>query len=224
MILNYINNPTVFIALVITYAIILFTSFPVHEFAHAWTADRFGDDTPRVNGRLTLNPIAHWDPIGTLMMFLVGFGWAKPVPINPYALTRRSSAAPMLVSLAGPMSNFFMAILAAIPFRLGLVSFQDAHLHVGSYIPPLAWFLVQFISINLLLMLFNLIPLFPLDGEKVLEFLLPPAGVRVLDNIRPYSSFILIGIFVLLPMAGFNLLGNVLYPAMDFLTKVLIGG
>jgi Zn-dependent protease len=224
LIFNYLNNPTVLIALLFTYTIILLTSFPVHEFAHAWTADRFGDSTPRQNGRLTLNPLAHWDPIGTLMMILIGFGWAKPVPINPYALTRRSAAAPMLVSLAGPASNLLMAIIVAIPFRLGLVSVQDAHLHVGGFIPPLAWILEEFISINLLLMLFNLLPLFPLDGEKILAFFLPPAGVEFLETIRPYSSLILMGLLFILPLAGIDVLGKVLYPALDFLTRLLIGG
>jgi Zn-dependent protease len=194
----------------------------VHEFAHAWSADRFGDTTPRANGRLTLNPLAHLDPIGTLMMILVGFGWAKPVPVNPYALQRRSSAAPMLVSLAGPMSNLLMAIIASIPFRLGLVSTHDIKLPTG-LLPSLPWFLTTFIYINLLLMLFNLIPLFPLDGEKVLEYFLPPAGVRVLETIRPYSPIILMAILFVLPMIGINLLGTILIPALTSLTRLMIG-
>ena len=103
------------------YAIVLITAFSVHEFAHAWTANYFGDDTPRMNGRLTLNPLAHLDPIGSLMLIFAGFGWAKPVPVSLYALERRSPAAPMWVALAGPLSNFLMALLAAIPFRLGLI-------------------------------------------------------------------------------------------------------
>src|SRR5512141_2013044 len=96
--------------------IVLVVAFTIHEFAHAWTANYFGDDTPRMNGRLTLNPLAHLDPLGSLLMIVAGFGWAKPVPINPYVLQRRSPAATMLVSLAGPMSNFLMALIAAIPF------------------------------------------------------------------------------------------------------------
>jgi Zn-dependent protease len=207
----------------ISYIIILLTAFPVHEFAHAWVADRFGDDTPRVNGRLTLNPFAHLDPIGTIMMLIAGFGWAKPVPINPYVLHRRSSAAPMLVSLAGPMSNFLMAILAAIPFRLGLVSIYDIHTVPNTFLPNFATFLSTFIEINLLLMLFNLIPLFPLDGEKVLAYFLPPAGQQVLENIRPFSPMILLAIVLILPYIGINLLGNILYPALISITRFLIG-
>src|SRR3990170_8923316 len=98
-------------------AIVLILAFTVHEFAHAFVADYFGDDTPRSMGRLTLNPLVHLDPIGSLLLLVVGFGWAKPVQINPFVLERRSSAAMMLVSLAGPLSNFLMAVLAAIPFR-----------------------------------------------------------------------------------------------------------
>ena len=102
--------------------IVLAIAFTVHEFAHAWTADHFGDDTPRINGRLTLNPLAHLDPIGSLLLLVAGFGWAKPVPVNPYALGKSSPLAMMWVSLAGPMSNFLMAILAAIPVRIALAS------------------------------------------------------------------------------------------------------
>ncbi len=207
----------------ITYGIILLTAFPVHEFAHAWTADRFGDNTPRANGRLTLNPLAHLDPIGSLMMILAGFGWAKPVPINPYVLQRRSSAAPMLVSLAGPMSNFLMAILAAVPFRLGLVSVHNIIQLSGSILPNIPTFLFIFIYINLLLMLFNLIPLFPLDGEKVLDYLLPPSGARILENIRPYGPMILMVLLFLLPFAGIDIIGRVIQPALSFLTRLLIG-
>jgi Zn-dependent protease len=208
----------------ITYAIILLTAFPVHEFAHAWTANYFGDDTPRANGRLTLNPLAHLDPIGTLLMIVAGFGWAKPVPVNPYVLARRSPAAPMLVSLAGPMSNLLMAILASTPFRLGLVSTGDIRLVAGEILPSLALFLYLFISVNLWLMLFNLLPLYPLDGEKVLDYFLPPAGVRVLENIRPYGAMILMVIIFVLPLIGIDVIGRVVQPVLGWLTRLLIGG
>jgi Zn-dependent protease len=106
-------SPAEFIA----YVFVLLVAFTLHEFSHAWTATYFGDDTPRMNGRLTLNPLRHLDPIGSLLLLIAGFGWAKPVPVNPNVLQRRSAAAMMWVSMAGPFSNLVMAILAAIPFR-----------------------------------------------------------------------------------------------------------
>lgn len=209
----------------IIYAIILLTAFPVHEFAHAWTADQFGDDTPRLNGRLTLNPLAHLDVIGSLMMIIAGFGWAKPVPINIFALQRRSPAAPMIVSLAGPLSNLLMAIIASAFFRLGLIStLYNLNFLSTGVISGIATFMYTFVRINLLLMLFNLIPLFPLDGEKVLEYFLPPTGQRVLENIRPYSSMILLVVVMVIPtLLGFNLIGRIILPPMDWLTKILTG-
>jgi Zn-dependent protease len=207
----------------ITYGIILLTAFPVHEFAHAWVADHFGDNTPRYNGRLTLNPLAHLDPMGSLMMILVGFGWAKPVPINPYVLQRHSRSATMLVSLAGPMSNFLMAIVAAILIRLALAFGQGINQSAGSVFTYISWFLYQFIYINLLLMLFNLIPIFPLDGEKVLDYLLPPSGARVLEGIRPYGPMILIVLLFALPLVGINVIGGIIQPALVSLTHLLTG-
>ena len=200
---------------------VLLTAFAVHEFAHAWTADRFGDSTPRINGRLTLNPLAHLDPMGSLMLIAVGFGWAKPVPVNPYALARRSSAALMWVSLAGPASNFLMALVAAIPFQLGLVS--RSAINQGSFLPSLDMLLFQFVYINLLLMLFNLIPLAPLDGEKILYYLLPSSGQRVMDNIRPYGPMILLLVLAAGFFLPFNLIGSIIGPPLIALTNLLIG-
>jgi Zn-dependent protease len=207
----------------ITYGIILLTCFPVHEFAHAWVADRFGDTTPRANGRLTLNPLAHLDPMGSLLMIVAGFGWAKPVPINPYVLQKRSRAATMLVSLAGPMSNLLMAILASVPFRLGLVSIHQIYQSAGSLLPNLPTFLYLFIFVNLWLMLFNLIPIFPLDGEKVLDYFLPASAARALENIRPYGPMLLLVIIFVLPLVGINVIGTIIDPVFNFLTRLLIG-
>jgi len=209
------------ISTLIAHLFVLLTAFSVHEFAHAVTADYFGDDTPRMHGRLTLNPLSHLDPMGSLMLLVAGFGWAKPVPVNPYALERRSSAAPMLVSLAGPLSNLLMAIIAAIPFRLGLLSVNGAIMGVvtsGSHIlPTIPQLFYTFIYINLLLMLFNLIPIAPLDGEKIARYFFPPSWTRVLDQIRPYGPLILLGVIFL----GF--LGNLISPPLSFLMQVLVG-
>lgn len=208
-------------SLLISYLFVLLTAFSVHEFAHAWTANLFGDDTPRLNGRLTLNPLAHLDPLGSLMMLVAGFGWAKPVPVNPYALERRSSAALMLVSLAGPISNFLMAFLAALPFRLGLVSVYQAQMDMMSssshFLPTLPQLLWVFVSVNLVLMLFNLIPLYPLDGEKIAIYFLPPSWGRALERIRPISPLILLALVF---VGGLSL---IITPVLTGLTRLLVG-
>lgn len=208
-------------SLLISYLFVLLTAFSVHEFAHAWTANFFGDETPRLNGRLTLNPLAHLDPLGSLMMLVAGFGWAKPVPVNPYALERRSSAALMLVSLAGPISNFLMAFLAALPFRLGLVSVYQAQVDMMSssshFLPTLPQLLWVFVSVNLVLMLFNLIPLYPLDGEKIAIYFLPPSWGRALERIRPISPLILLALVF---VGGLSL---IITPVLTGLTRLLVG-
>jgi Zn-dependent protease len=194
----------------------LLTALTIHEFAHAWTADQMGDDTPRLHGRLTLNPLAHLDPLGSLMLILVGFGWAKPVPINPYALRRRSPSAVMLVSLAGPFSNLLLAVLGSIPFQIGLMAPNFAV--GGGVIPNASSFLMEFIFLNLILAFFNLIPLAPLDGEKVAEFLLPPEGQDILRRLRPYGGMILLALLFIGPMLGFNLLNIIVgWPARQLL-------
>lgn len=206
--------------------LVLLTAFSVHEFAHAWTADRFGDDTPRFNGRLTLNPLAHLDVMGSLLLLFAGFGWAKPVPVNPYVLQRRSPSAMMLVSLAGPLSNFFMALLAAIPFRLNLITAEQAindAYFATQLLPTLPQFLWEFITINLVLMLFNLIPLAPLDGEKILDFVLPPSFRSFFESIRPYSPIILLVLLFGLPLIGIDVIGSILRPPLTFLTRLLTG-
>ena len=210
-------------ATLISRIIVLLTAFSVHEFAHAWTADRFGDDTPRIYGRLTLNPMAHLDLMGSLMLIVAGFGWAKPVPVNPYALRRRSESALMWVSLAGPLSNFLLAIFAAIPFRMGLLSIYDVYATTNGFLPSLPSFLAEFISINLLLMLFNLIPLAPLDGDKIADYFFPPSWRDFLTRIRPYGPMILLLIFIVPGYLGFDLLGNIIGPPLMFLFSLLVG-
>jgi len=198
--------------------IILIISLSTHEFAHAATADALGDDTPRQNGRLTLNPAAHLDLMGSLMLLVVGFGWARPVPINPYALQRRTSAGVMWVSLAGPASNLMLAILAAIPLRLGLVT---PNLTSSGPLPSLYMFLLQFIAINLILMVFNLIPLAPLDGEKIAGYFFPPPLARFFDTIRPYGPIILLAILFVGPMIGLDIFGWVVWPVVGALMTLL---
>jgi Zn-dependent protease len=205
--------------------VIIFIAFPIHEFAHAWTANYFGDNTPRLNGRLTLSPLAHIDIMGAILVLMAGFGWAKPVPINPYLLNRRSSSAVMWVSLAGPMANLLLAILGAIPFRLGLASTAVGANLAGSMrvVGFVSQILTDFILINLLLMLFNLIPLAPLDGEKVLDFFLPAKMRGMMDQIRPYGPMILIVLLFVGPYFGVDIIFRIIMPPLRGLFSLLVG-
>jgi len=197
----------------------LLIAFPVHELAHAWTADRLGDTTPRWNGRLTLNPLAHLDPWGAFVFLFFGFGWAKPVPVNPYALQRRTPAGMMLVAAAGPLSNLLLAILVAIPFRAGLLT---GPFSVSGTFPTLSGLLAQFVFFNLILLLFNLLPISPLDGEKVLEYFLPPAGRETLARLRPYGTVILLGLVLLGSFGRINLLSLLIGAPAEKLFSLLI--
>lgn len=202
---------------------IIFISFPIHELAHAWVADRLGDNTPRMDGRLTLNPLHHIDPMGALLLLFGGLGWAKPVQINPYTLQRRSRAALMWVALAGPFSNLLLAALGAFPFRLGLVSVFEADLPSTGALPSLDLLLINFVFVNLSLALFNLIPLAPLDGEKIADYLFPPPWLRVLETIRPYGPMVFLAFFFLLPALGVNVFDFILGTPTWYLLRLLIG-
>ncbi len=181
---------------------ILLIVITVHEFSHALVADRLGDPTPRLAGRLTLNPVAHIDPIGFLMLLIVRFGWAKPVPINPYNFRNPRTGA-LLVSLAGPVSNFLFAWVVAIVFRT---------MPIGSDL--LAQVLSYTIFINLALGVFNLIPIPPLDGSHVLEFFLPPHRYEIMQQLEQYGFMILI----LIIFAGQPLL----FAIIDFIYRLLV--
>jgi Zn-dependent protease len=208
---------------IISRVVVLLTAFSFHEFAHAWVAVRFGDETPRVTGRLTLNPLAHLDPLGSLMLIVAGFGWAKPVQVNPYVLQRRSPAALMWVSLAGPASNLLLAVIASIPFQLGLVSAYEAQFSSGNIVPSLDKLLYEFVFINLLLCLFNLIHIAPLDGEKIFTYFLPANMARVFDTIRPYGPLILMALIFLGPLMGINILGMIIGPPLQAMMSFLVG-
>ena len=175
--------------------IILLVSFPVHEFAHAWAAYRLGDGTAKMFGRLTLNPIVHFDPIGGLLLLassLTGFGigWAKPTPVNPANL-RGGHDSEGIVAFAGPAANLVLAALGAIPFRLLIAAEQG-----GTNVPIIViQVLAYFVLINVALMIFNLVPIPPLDGSKVLFSFMSPRQVFQYRPILEQYGFILL-IFV----------------------------
>jgi Zn-dependent protease len=200
----------------ITLAILFLTSMPIHEWAHAWAAHQLGDDTAALRGRLTLNPLAHLDPIGTLSLVFFGFGWGRPVPVSPYRLrgNRRSSWA--LVSVAGPFSNLVLAMLAAIPFRMGWLSLYEG----GSSIISLEGILLDFVLINLSLMLFNLIPIPPLDGSRVLAWLLPSRWASALEQLERFGGAGLM--LVLYLLSRFGILGILISPLMNFMLRALL--
>lgn len=205
--------------MIVTYVVTLVIAITLHEFAHAYVADRLGDPTPRMNGRVTLNPLAHLDPIGTLMMIFAHFGWGRPVPINPYALGRRTPAGVMWVSLAGPVTNFLLAVLGAVPLRLGWAS----PIPLQNFLPSSMGFLDAFVFTNLFLALFNLIPIAPLDGEKIAGYFLPPSIGRVFESLHPYGPMILILLLFVAPMLGFDFIGRLVEPPVNQLMYFLVG-
>jgi len=195
----------------------LLIAFTIHELSHAVTAVQLGDDTPRRMGRLTLNPLAHLDPIGSLLLIFAGFGWAKPVQINPYNLRTNPHLGMAIVAAAGPISNFVMALIAAIPFRLGLLSpFASAG---GPILPSFPGFLIDFISINLLLMLFNLIPIAPLDGSKILAGFAPREWDGLLATLEQWGPFLLLALVFL----GQGVLAIIIGPPLNFMLRAIVG-
>jgi Zn-dependent protease len=207
-----------FLALALT----LVVAFTFHELAHAWVAVELGDETPRRLGRLTLNPLAHLDPIGSLMLLVAGFGWAKPVPVSPYNLKYGPRAGMALVAIAGPFSNFVMALLAAIPFRVGFFSLPTLWQLPASVDPVFTFlqqFLLVFIQVNIGLMLFNLLPIGPLDGVKVLRGIAPHEWDSWLNPLEQWGSFVLMALFLL----GGSLLGRVLWAPAQFLMRAILG-
>ena len=209
---------------VIVVAIMLLIGFPVHEFAHALAAYRLGDSTARQFGRLTLNPIAHFDPLGGILLAVsfigagFGFGWAKPTPVNPANLAggRRGEA---LVAAAGPLSNLVLAAAAALPLRY-IRSNAELSLQVPSIVVAI---LGLFVLINLVLMLFNLLPIPPLDGSKVLFAFLSPRQTWQWRPVLEQYGFILLLLLFFLP-PGNSIGSRIFLPVIDALFNLLVGG
>jgi Zn-dependent protease len=179
-----------FIDALIAFLIIVLVCLPIHEFGHAWAAVKMGDTLPLEQGRYTLNPRRHLDVIGTLLLALVGFGWAKPVQINPYAMRLAPSprAGLIVAAAAGPAMNVLLAIVAALLFRLNLSTLR---------LPVAADVLWLVTYINMGLVVFNLIPIPPLDGSRILYMLLPARYGNVTAVLNQYGPFILLAVVLL---------------------------
>jgi len=217
-------DPERLIPILIVTAIMLLVAFPIHEFAHAWAAYQLGDGTAKLFGRLTLNPVAHFDPVGGTILavsFLVSggnfaFGWAKPTPVNPSNL-RGGRQGEALVAAAGPISNLVLAAGAAIPLRFllgepGLIG------DFGIVLQTLGFFVL----INVILMIFNLFPVPPLDGSKVLFAFLPPRLAWQWRPVLEQYGFVLILLLFFFP-PGNSIGGRILDPILDAVLSLLVG-
>lgn len=185
----------------------LIVAITIHEFSHAFVADRLGDPTARSQGRLSLNPLRHLDPLGTLMLIFAHFGWGKPVPIDPYNFKnpRRDE---LLTALAGPVSNILLAVLLSLFFRFLSPSFFKDILYV-------------IIGTNIMLAVFNLLPIPPLDGSKIFLNLLPLEKSQEWENsLSQYGPFLLL-LLVFLPINGSNIISLIISPIINFLMNFL---
>jgi len=204
--LRYINNPLEFIGIFVAFLI----AITVHEVSHGYTADRLGDPTARVMGRLTLNPFKHLDPVGTLMILFAPFGWAKPVPFDPFNLKnpRRDAA---LISLAGPAANLITAVLSAILLHI-IVSF--------SFLSLISYLLSFVVILNVNLAIFNLVPIFPLDGFHIIEGLLPEDAARQWHQLESLG-FIMILVLVF-PLFGSSPVLSLIQPVITIILNILL--
>ena len=238
MILRYLplllSAPDAFAILLSAFVFSILVRLIFHEYCHAVVANWLGDPTAKMLGRLTLNPLAHYDPIGTTLILLAGFGWAKPVPVNPNN-TANPKRSMLLIAFAGPASNLLVAALAGIPIRLQLVPFwhpfvgtstAERWAEVWTRTPAdlLGLFLGTVVLLNVLLAVFNMLPIPPLDGSKVLMGLLPDNLARQYQRLEPWGT----GILMLLILAPFLTDGAVSMlvvtgPIVEFLLDLFVG-
>ncbi len=203
--------------------VVLIASLSIHEAAHAWTANRLGDPTARHLGRLSINPAVHVDPIGTLLFPLIAIftgvpliGWAKPVPVDTRHLKhpKRDFA---IIAAAGPISNVLLALIGALAFAL-LPGVAPGDIAARAVIGPLRELFVRWIVLNVSLAVFNMVPVPPLDGGNVLMGVLPNAGARIVEQLRPYGFLVLYAL-MLTGVLSF-MLGPVVYSVVRILLRI----
>lgn len=219
-------NPEQLIPQLVIYMVVLLLAISAHEAAHAWMSYKFGDDTARLLGRITLNPVAHTDPIGTLLIPIVSFifgamgggrlpliGWGKPTPVNPLRW-RQKDLANVMVSIAGILANLLIAIIAFTILKVMLVTGYYHRIPEG-LIEPISLFLEFLLTMNISLAVFNLLPFPPLDGSKILETFLPSSMQPALETLERYGYLILM---VLIYMGFF---GAIIRPILSFVYSLL---
>ena len=202
-----------------------------HEFSHAFVADRLGDSTPRSYGRVSLNPARHLDSFGTMMLLFVGFGWGKPVPVNPGRLRYGPQTGRAMVAAAGPLANILLAVIASIPLHLGLVPWRPPVLvpfsvSSWSFADFAGLYLAALITFNVILAVFNLIPLAPLDGFAVAVGLLPRDLSLTVARLEPYGPGILMLLLILpfVTQGSVSILHEAMSPVINGLTELIAGG
>ena len=201
LILNLLSNIYLFIGFIVALAI----AISVHEAAHAWMSNKLGDSTAKQQGRISLNPLAHLDLLGTVFLFLVGLGWGKPVPVNYHNLSHPKIDG-LKIALAGPVSNLFTAIIFALILRF---------IPLNEILASITFIIVQ---LNLVLMIFNLIPIPPLDGSNILAGIVPD---EVYESIRQLSTPLLL-IFLIFAFTT-NYISNFISMVTQFFLKILVG-
>jgi Zn-dependent protease len=188
---DFLNN----IDLLLIQAPVILLSLTVHEYFHGWTANKLGDPTAKMQGRLTLNPIAHLDILGTILMFVVGFGWAKPVPIDPRNF-KDPKKDTILVAIAGPLSNLAMALAAGLALRYMIPKMVSGEINSEGVYPVVAIILILTLFYGIALAVFNMIPIPPLDGSRVLYGILPNRYAYAYSRFEPYGVIFLFLLFI----------------------------
>jgi Zn-dependent protease len=225
--------PEAFLILIAAFTASLLAGLVLHEVAHAYVADSLGDPTPRRFGRLSLNPRRHLDPLGSALIFFVGFGWAKPVPVNPANTGGNVKRNMAMIALAGPATNLVIAGLAGLPIKLGYAPFFHpfvapsaaelwARVWTDSPENLIGLFLGTIVLLNVILAIFNLLPLAPLDGFRVALGLLPVDLAREFARLEPWGPGVLLVLIFLPFIGGPSLLFDVLSPFIDFFLRIFV--